>query len=130
MSEPMKIRATLQGDTADVRILMLHPMETGQRRDAKGELVPMHFIQSVLITHNGKTVLDAQWSQAVSRNPFLGLRIKGAKAGDKISVTWVDNKGEKRTDEAAVTARTGLVNRARDHFLAGAGLAGDENRGG
>jgi len=104
MSEPMKIRATLQGDTADVRVLMLHPMETGQRRDAKGELVPMHFIQSVLITHNGKTVLDAQWSQAVSRNPFLGLRIKGAKAGDKISVTWVDNKGEKRTDEAAVTA--------------------------
>jgi len=104
MSEPMKIRATLQGDTADVRVLMLHPMETGQRRDAKGELVPLHFIQSVLITHNGKTVLDAQWSQAVSRNPFLGLRVKGAKAGDKISVTWVDNKGEKRTDEAAVTA--------------------------
>src|SRR5258705_9228642 len=103
MSDPMKIRATLQGDTADVRILMLHPMETGQRRDAKGELVPMHFIQSVLITHNGKTVLDAQWSQAVSRNPFLGLRIKGAKAGDKISVTWVDNHGEKRTDEAALT---------------------------
>jgi sulfur-oxidizing protein SoxZ len=104
MSEPMKIRAVLQGDTADVRILMLHPMETGQRRDAKGEVVPLHFIQSVLITHNGRTVLDAQWSQAVSRNPFLGLRIKGAKTGDKISVTWVDNKGDKRTDEATVAA--------------------------
>ncbi len=104
MSEPMKIRATLQGDSADVRVLMLHPMETGQRKDAKGEIVPLHFIQSVLITHNGRTVLDAQWSQAVSRNPFLGLRIKGAKAGDRISVTWVDNKGDKRTDEAAVTA--------------------------
>jgi sulfur-oxidizing protein SoxZ len=102
MAEPMKIRATLQGDVADVRILMLHPMETGQRRDAKGEIVPLHFIQNVLITHNGKTVLDAQWSQAVSRNPFLGLRIKGAKLGDKISVTWVDNKGDKRTDEVAV----------------------------
>ena len=104
MSEPMKIRAVLQGDTADVRILMLHPMETGQRRDGKGEVVPLHFIQSVLITHNGRTVLDAQWSQAVSRNPFLGLRIKGAKSGDKISVTWVDNKGDKRTDEASVAA--------------------------
>ena len=104
MSEPMKIRATLQGDSADVRVLMLHPMETGQRKDAKGAIIPLHFIQSVLITHNGKAVLDAQWSQAVSRNPFLGLRIKGAKAGDKISVTWVDNKGDKRTDEAAVTA--------------------------
>jgi sulfur-oxidizing protein SoxZ len=104
MSEPMRIRATLQGDTADVRVLMLHPMETGQRRDGKGELVPLHFIQSVLITHNGRTVLDAQWSQAVSRNPFLGVRVKGAKTGDKISVTWTDNKGDKRTDEATVAA--------------------------
>lgn len=104
MSEPMKIRATLQGDAADVRILMLHPMETGQRRDAKGEIVPLHFIQSVVITHNGRTVLDAQWSQAISRNPFLGLRIKGAKLGDKISVTWVDNRGDKRTDDATVAA--------------------------
>jgi sulfur-oxidizing protein SoxZ len=104
MSEPMKIRATLQGDTADVRVLMLHPMETGQRRDGKGQIVPLHFIQSVLITHNGRTVLDAQWSQAVSRNPFLGVRIKGAKAGDKIGVTWTDNKGDKRTDEATVAA--------------------------
>ncbi len=104
MSEPMRIRATLQSDTADVRVLMLHPMETGQRRDGKGQIVPLHFIQSVLITHNGRTVLDAQWSQAVSRNPFLGVRIKGAKVGDKISVTWTDNKGDKRTDEATVAA--------------------------
>jgi sulfur-oxidizing protein SoxZ len=104
MAEPMKIRATLQVDTADVRILMLHPMETGQRKDAKGEIVPMHFIQSVVVTHNGSTVLDAQWSQAISRNPFLGLRVKGAKTGDKISVTWTDNKGDKRTDEVAVAA--------------------------
>ena len=102
MAEPMKIRATLQGEVADVRILMMHPMETGQRKDAKGEIVPLHFIQSVVVTHNGKTVLDTQWSQTVSRNPFLGLRIKGAKAGDRIGVTWVDNKGDQRTDEATV----------------------------
>jgi len=100
----MKIRATLQGDVADVRILMLHPMETGARRDSKGDLVPRHFIQNVAVTHNGKTVLDGQWSQAISRNPFLGLRVKGAKAGDRISVTWTDNKGDTRTDEVAVAA--------------------------
>jgi sulfur-oxidizing protein SoxZ len=104
MAEPMKIRATLQGDTADVRILMMHPMETGQRKDAKGAIVPLHFIQSVTVAHNGKVVLDAQWSQAISRNPFLGLRVKGAKAGDKIAVTWIDNKGDKRTDEVVVAA--------------------------
>ena len=104
MAEPMKIRATLQGDVADVRILMLHPMETGQRKDAKGQIVPVHFIQSVVVTHNGKTVVDAQWSQAISRNPFLGLRVKGAKTGDKIAVSWADNKGEKRADEVTVAA--------------------------
>jgi sulfur-oxidizing protein SoxZ len=104
MSDPMRIRATVQGDVADVRILMRHPMETGQRKDAKGEIVPAHFIQSVLVTHNGRTVVDAQWSQAVARDPFLGLHVKGAKVGDKIAVTWTDNKGDKRTDEAAIVA--------------------------
>jgi sulfur-oxidizing protein SoxZ len=102
MAEPMKIRATLRGDFADVRVLMAHPMETGQRKDSKGNIVAIHFIRSVVVTHNGKTVLDAQWSQAVSRNPFLGLRIKGAKVGDRISITWVDNKGDQRIDEATV----------------------------
>ena len=104
MADPMKIRATLKDDVADVRILMRHPMETGQRKDAKGQAIPQHFIQNVVVTHNGKTVLDAQWSQAVSRDPFLGIRIKGAKAGDKITVTWTDNKGDKRSDEATVAA--------------------------
>lgn len=102
MAEPMRIRATLQGEVADVRILMRHPMETGQRKDAKGQVIALHFIQNVVVQHNGKTVLDAQWSQAVSTNPFLGVRVKGAKVGDKISVTWTDNKGDKRTDEVAV----------------------------
>ena len=104
MAGPMKMRATLGPGFTEVRVLMTHPMETGQRKDAKGEIVPTHFIQNVLVTHNGKTVLDAQWSQAVSRDPFLGLRVKGAKAGDKIAVTWTDNKGDKRMDEATVVA--------------------------
>ena len=104
MAEPMKIRATLKGDVADIRVLVAHPMETGQRRDAKGEIVPMHFIQSVVVSHNGNTVYSGQWSQAVSRNPVFAVRVRGAKVGDKIGVTWVDNKGDKRTDEAVVSA--------------------------
>jgi sulfur-oxidizing protein SoxZ len=104
MAEPMKIRAVLKGDVADIRVLIAHPMETGQRKDAKGEIVPLHFIQSVVVALNGKTVYDGQWSQAVSRNPVFAVRVKGAKVGDKISVTWVDNQGEKRTDEATVAA--------------------------
>src|ERR1043165_5300469 len=95
MAEPMKIRAKMEGDVADVKVLMSHPMETGQRKNEKGELVPVHFIQSVTATHNGKIVLDAQWSQAIARNPFLGFHVKGAKPGDKITISWIDTAGEK-----------------------------------
>src|SRR6202163_4491490 len=104
MAEPMRIRATLQGDVADVRILMRHPMETGLRKDAKGDTVPQHFIQNVAVTHNGKTVLDAQWSQAISRDPFLGFRVKGAKPGDKITISWVDTAGDKSSIDTTVAA--------------------------
>jgi sulfur-oxidizing protein SoxZ len=87
----------------DVRVLMAHEMETGQRRDAAGKTVPAWYIQSVTATCNGKTVLSAQWGPAVSKNPFLSFRFSGAKAGDKVIVTWTDNKGDKRTDEAVIS---------------------------
>ncbi len=102
MADPMRIRAQLQGDKAIVRVLMAHEMETGQRKDSAGKTIPAWFIQDVSATHNGKPVLTAQWGPAVSKNPFLQFNLKGAKAGDKIAVTWKDNKGETRTDEAAV----------------------------
>ena len=104
MAEPMKIRATLQGDVADVRVLMAHPMETGQRKDAAGKIVPLHFIQSITAQLNGKTVFTADISQAVSRNPVFAFKVKGAKAGDKLSITWQDNTGDKRTDEVVIRA--------------------------
>ena len=104
MSDPMRIRAQLSGSTVDVRVLMAHEMETGQRRDASGKTVPAWFIQNVTATYNGKTVLSAQWGPAVSKNPFLSFRFSGGKVGDKVVVTWVDNKGGKRTDEASITA--------------------------
>ena len=94
----------MEGDAADVKVLMSHPMETGQRKNEKGELVPVHFIQSVIATHNGKTVLDAQWSQAIARNPFLGFRVKGAKPGDKITISWIDTAGDKSSIDTTVAA--------------------------
>ncbi|HWH49231.1 MAG TPA: thiosulfate oxidation carrier complex protein SoxZ [Burkholderiales bacterium] len=104
MADPMKIRAQLKGDVADVKILIFHPMETGLRKDAvTGQPVPMHIIQNLTATLNGKTVLEAQWSQAVSKNPFLNFRVRGAKAGDKLLVGWVDNRGEKASMETILT---------------------------
>ena len=102
MADPMKIRAQMAGDKVEVRVLMSHEMETGQRKDSKGQLIPAHFIQNVTATHNGRTVLSAEWGPAVSKNPFLSFRFTGGKPGDKVQITWTDNRGEKRTDEVTV----------------------------
>jgi sulfur-oxidizing protein SoxZ len=103
MGEPMRIRAQSKDGTTEVRALMAHPMETGFRKDASGKTIAAHFINDVKATANGKTVLAAKWSQAISQNPYLQFRFKGAKAGDKVSITWVDNKGDTRTDEAVIS---------------------------
>lgn len=104
MAEPMKIRAQMQGDTADIKVLMNHIMETGLRKDAKtGQMIPAHYIQHVNVNVGGKVVMDAQWGYAIAKNPFLGFKVKGAKAGDKVVVNWVDNLNDKRTDEAVIS---------------------------
>ena len=103
MADPMRIRAQAAGDKATVRVLMNHEMESGQLKDAAGNTVPAWYIQEVTAAHNGKPVLAAEWGPAVSKNPFLQFVVKGAKAGDKIAVTWKDNKGDSRTDEATVS---------------------------
>ena len=102
MADPMKIRAALQGDPVEVRILMAHEMETGARKDSSGKPIPAHFIQTVNATHNGNVVFSALWGPAIAKNPFLQFKFKGGNKGDKIQVTWTDNKGEKRVDEAVI----------------------------
>ncbi len=103
MADPMKMRVTLVGDVASVKVLMNHDMETGLRKDAKtGQLIPAHFIQNVTATLNGKAVMEAQWGTAISKNPFLEFKIKGAKAGDKVAVDWADNKGDKNHIEDSI----------------------------
>jgi sulfur-oxidizing protein SoxZ len=103
MADPMRIRAQAAGDKATVRVLMSHEMESGQRKDSAGKVIPAWFIQDVSASHNGKVVMTAEWGPAVSKNPFMQFVVKGAKAGDKIAVTWKDNKGDSRTDEATVS---------------------------
>lgn len=103
MAEPMKIRATMAGDVADIKVLMNHPMETGQRKDAKtGKLVPALFIHEVVATLNGTPVLTAEMGGAISKNPYLGFKVKGAKVGDKINVSWVDSSGDKNSADAVI----------------------------
>jgi len=93
----MKMRATLGSGYTDVRVLMSHPMATEQQTKGKP-----HFIQNVTVKVNGKTVIEGEISQAVSRNPVFSFRLKGGAKGDKIQVSWLDNKGETNQTETAV----------------------------
>jgi sulfur-oxidizing protein SoxZ len=102
MADPMRIRVTEKDGLVTVRVLMSHEMETGLRKDTSGNVVPAHFIRNVTATCQGRTVLSAQWGTAVSKNPFLEFSFKGGKKGDKVVITWEDNKGDKRSDEAAI----------------------------
>jgi len=102
MADPMKIRASVVGDSTEVKVLMNHEMETGQRKDSQGKTIPAWLIQNVTATWNGKTVLAAQWGPAVAKNPFLAFKFTGGAKGDKVQITWVDNHGDKRTDEVVI----------------------------
>ena len=103
MADPMRIRAQVVGDRATVRVLMSHEMASGQRKDEAGQLIPAWHITEVTVSHNGQSVLTAEWGPGVSKNPLLQFVIKGAQVGDKIGVRWLDNRGDTRVDEATVT---------------------------
>lgn len=104
MANTMKMRARLQGDITEVKVLIGHPMETGRRKNALDETIPAHFIQLVTATLNGQPVLEAQWGTGIAKNPYLTFHLRGAKVGDMVAVTWHDNLGGSNSSEIAVVA--------------------------
>ena len=102
MGDPMRIRAAENNGVVDVKILMKHDMESGQRKDASGKLIPAWFITMVNVKAQGKDVFNAEFGSAVSKDPFLNFKYKGSK-GDKLLVSWIDLRGDKRSDETTVS---------------------------
>jgi len=102
MASKIKVKTKLSGDVADVKCLLLHPMETGARKDPDtGELVPANHITQLTSTNNGEVVMLANLSTAISTNPYFSFKFRGAKAGDTLKIGWVDNLGG--TDEVETT---------------------------
>jgi sulfur-oxidizing protein SoxZ len=98
----MKIRAASKDGVTEVKVLIAHEMETGQRKDAAGAAIPAWFINELTVKHNDKLVLSSDVGASVAKNPYLAFKFKGGAKGDKIVVSWKDNKGETRTDEVAI----------------------------
>lgn len=103
MASTIKARAQARGDSTSVKMLVSHPMETGLRKDKKtGKKIPAHFIQELNVEHGGKNVMNALWGPAISKNPYLFFKFRGAKSGDTIKISWVDNKGQSDSKEFSV----------------------------
>ena len=102
MGDPMRIRAAESGGVVEVKILMKHDMESGQRKDAAGKLIPAWHITTVSAKVKDKDVFVGQFGSAVSKDPFLNFKFMGAAKGDKIAITWVDNRGDSRSDEVVI----------------------------
>jgi sulfur-oxidizing protein SoxZ len=78
-------------------------METGLRKDKKtGSVIPAHFIETVKVEVNGKLILDALLGPAVSKNPFIQCKFKGASSGDGMKITWTDNKGDSDSKDVKI----------------------------
>jgi len=100
----IKMRAKASGGVTTIKALISHPMETGTRKDKKtGEKIPAHFIQEVVCKHGDKTVMTAQWGAAISKNPYLSFKFKGGNAGDTVTLSWTDNKGNSDSAESAIS---------------------------
>lgn len=102
MADAIKIRVQLTGDFAEIRILLQHPMETGLRKDDKGQSIPLQFIQQFQVELNGKPLIDGQLNTSISRNPLFAFKAKAIRSGDKVAVNWTDNQGERRRDEIII----------------------------
>jgi sulfur-oxidizing protein SoxZ len=99
----IKIRAKESGGVTTVKTLMSHPMETGLRKNSKtGKMIPAHHITEVTAEHNGNVVMTANWGGGISKNPYMSFKFRGAAAGDKIKISWVDNMGESDSAEAPI----------------------------
>ncbi len=91
----IKMRTRAQEGGVELQLMIIHPMESGRRTDKDtGKLIPAHFIQQVTLEHNGKVVITLSTGGSVSEDPLMGFRLKGAKNGDKLKVSWSDNMGE------------------------------------
>ena len=100
----MAIAMRVRAGSGEIKVLMTHPSENGLRKDARsGQLIPVHFVKHVVVAVNGKTVMNGQWGGGISKDPYLAFKVKGMKAGDKVTVSAEDNTGDKGSIEATAS---------------------------
>jgi sulfur-oxidizing protein SoxZ len=93
MADSIKVKTVQVAGGIEVRALINHPMSIGERDKASGKFVNAHYVEEVVVALNGKTILQGDWSSGIARNPYLMFKVRGAMPGDKLRLSWKDNKG-------------------------------------
>ena len=104
MATKLRIKDADNGNK-EIVVLMEHPMHTGAQKDKDSQkLIPAHFIQRVVLELNGKMVAEVFTGVAVSADPLLSFQISNAKNGDKVKITWWDNRKQTESAEKIIEA--------------------------
>jgi sulfur-oxidizing protein SoxZ len=96
---PKEVR---RGEEFDIRVLIAHPMESGQRHDDVGQLVPRFIIRDFTCTYGGEEVLRIEMFPAIAANPFLSFAVTAQESGT-LAMTFIDDHGVVQTDTVSVT---------------------------
>jgi sulfur-oxidizing protein SoxZ len=91
-----------KGELVEVKALVQHVMETGQRKDASGNTIPRKILNKFTCTVNGKEVFSADFEPAIAANPYIQFKFKATESGPVV-LTWIDDDGSKVVGEEQIT---------------------------
>ena len=89
------------GDVIEVKTLISHVMETGQRKDRDGKTIPRNIINTFTATFNGKQVFKADLQPGISANPYMAFHMRVTGPGD-LELSWLDDTGAKVVEKAKI----------------------------
>ncbi len=96
-----RLKVKEKGGKVNVKAIISHPMLTGLTKDKKGNKIPEHFVEEVVVTANDEVVMTANWGPAVSKDPYISFDYAG-QSGDVVKLSWTDNQDNKGEAEQKV----------------------------
>jgi sulfur-oxidizing protein SoxZ len=90
-----------KGEVIEVKTLVTHAMESGQRKDANGQVIPRKILNKFVCTYNGKEVFRADLWPAISANPYIAFFIKATDSGT-LEFAWTDDDGSVIKESAKI----------------------------
>lgn len=97
MAEDVKPRIRVpssakKDEVIEIKTLVSHPMESGQRKNAQGQTIPRKIINKMTVAYNGKPVFEAKLEAAISANPYISFFLKATESGT-LDFAWTDDDG-------------------------------------